>query len=301
MDLEQRVAMLEQELQILKNQIQATLLDIQEHLLTNAYPALRAEGEFSQEPPPVKTVSASDNAPEQDGQPNAPHLTPCPESQLVRQISLEDLEPEYEAYESPTQPAPPANLREYQRRTDVDYDPPPAQYAEPDADFNPARRQYRMDSSPRNGNHHGVGPKVTPFVVDNDLLSGAAQNDVPITEADWATLEQLEEWTARRIRELGPHRTRELIKQYAADGHIPPNLRDSLLQLVVIIADEEAGQDANGDYNMVDRAPLPLNSENGASPHDDDEDDDVSHNHVLRLIARIATLDSSGSRRKKNG
>src|SRR5450432_2809169 len=43
MDMEQRVKILEQELEILKGQIQATLLEIQEHILTNAYPALRAE------------------------------------------------------------------------------------------------------------------------------------------------------------------------------------------------------------------------------------------------------------------
>jgi len=43
MELEQRVQAIEQELQILKNQIQAALLEIQEHLLTNAYPSLRSE------------------------------------------------------------------------------------------------------------------------------------------------------------------------------------------------------------------------------------------------------------------
>jgi hypothetical protein len=43
MDLEQRMQALEQELAILKNQIQATLLDIREQVLNNSYPALRAE------------------------------------------------------------------------------------------------------------------------------------------------------------------------------------------------------------------------------------------------------------------
>ena len=52
MELEQRVQAIEQELQILKNQIQAALLEIQEHLLTNAYPALRSE---EQAPAPMRT------------------------------------------------------------------------------------------------------------------------------------------------------------------------------------------------------------------------------------------------------
>lgn len=43
MDLERRVQMLEQEVEILKNQVQETLLDIKEKVLTQTYPSLRAE------------------------------------------------------------------------------------------------------------------------------------------------------------------------------------------------------------------------------------------------------------------
>lgn len=43
MNLERRVQMLEQEVEILKNQVQETLLDIKEKVLTQTYPSLRAE------------------------------------------------------------------------------------------------------------------------------------------------------------------------------------------------------------------------------------------------------------------
>ena len=43
MELEQRIKALEYELKILKNEIQRTLLDIQEQVLTHYYPTLRAE------------------------------------------------------------------------------------------------------------------------------------------------------------------------------------------------------------------------------------------------------------------
>jgi len=43
MELEQRVKVLEYELKILKNEIQRTLLDIQEQVLVHYYPSLRAE------------------------------------------------------------------------------------------------------------------------------------------------------------------------------------------------------------------------------------------------------------------
>lgn len=49
MNLEQRVTMLEEEVQLLKNQIQTTLLAIQEQILSNTYPSLRTDdGEVAQ-------------------------------------------------------------------------------------------------------------------------------------------------------------------------------------------------------------------------------------------------------------
>jgi hypothetical protein len=54
MNTEHRIQALEQELEILKNQIQVSLLDIQEYLLTNAYPALRSES-----PPSSATSNAT--------------------------------------------------------------------------------------------------------------------------------------------------------------------------------------------------------------------------------------------------
>jgi hypothetical protein len=43
MELDQRVKALEYEMKILKNEIQRTLLDIQEQILVHYYPALRSE------------------------------------------------------------------------------------------------------------------------------------------------------------------------------------------------------------------------------------------------------------------
>ncbi|MDX2137644.1 MAG: hypothetical protein SF123_06080 [Chloroflexota bacterium] len=79
MNLEQRVQALEQEVELLKAQIHATLLDIQEQLLTNTYPALRSGESLAQmmavsenqtapaaNPPPVKRITLSDDAPAHD-------------------------------------------------------------------------------------------------------------------------------------------------------------------------------------------------------------------------------------------
>jgi hypothetical protein len=50
MDNDHRVQQLEQEVQLLKAQIQSTLLDIQEQLLSNRYPSLRMEEQSNKRP-----------------------------------------------------------------------------------------------------------------------------------------------------------------------------------------------------------------------------------------------------------
>lgn len=105
MDLEQRVQILEQELEILKNQIQATLLDMQEHLLTNAYPSLRADDV----PPP------SDGGYNGGGGHLASYAPRGEEMKQetfsnVRRVSIDDSGTAYEM-PTPQQQTPPPTLR----------------------------------------------------------------------------------------------------------------------------------------------------------------------------------------------
>jgi hypothetical protein len=97
MDLERRVEALEKELQVLKGQIQATLLDIQEQILTNAYPTLRAENaapeperHATSAPNPITILAANpaDTArpgPREDEEDEASPVN-------VRKVSLNDFE-----------------------------------------------------------------------------------------------------------------------------------------------------------------------------------------------------------------
>ncbi|NLF79252.1 MAG: hypothetical protein GX573_26455 [Chloroflexi bacterium] len=300
MDLEQRVIALEQELQILKNQIQATLLDIQEHLLTNAYPSLRAEAEPTRlEPAPVKTISVKPRG--QTGtEEDAPDV-PQPDSKPpIRQVSLEDVQP---TRQPPAPALPPERAHTHpsleNARPQVDapctrLDPV---YTEPEPD--PAPPEYRAGPPSHRKNGTSPQPKVTPFVVDDDLPPAAAADNTPISRMDWATLEQLEQWTNRRLNQFGPRRTRELIKQYAAEGRIAPNVKDSLLQLVSIIA---------GETILPDRETPPLHQSvspdyTGALPQDveDGAYETISPNLILRLIAGIASTGTGNSRSKKHG
>jgi hypothetical protein len=305
MNLEQRVTMLEQELQILKNQIQATLLDIQEQLLTNTYPSLRAE--TRPEPAPVKTISAQPAGPAKTEEQIREVAPPAHKPQL-RQVSLKEMEP----YQEPPAPSPaPERTPTYPSRQNAQpYGEaasikPASAYAEPKPEANPVLRRHRADPASYHPHGDAPGPQALPFAVDDDLPPAAAAEDTPISQVDWAILEQLEEWTIRRINKFGPRRTRELIKQYAAEGHIAPPVKDSLLQLVSIITGETALQGPNGDNFAPDRKTMShrLAPPDGAAlqPPNDSDGENVSPNLILRLIAGIATLGTSNSRSKSHG
>lgn len=81
MDLEQRVKTLEYEIKILKNEIQRTLLDIQEQVLVHYYPTLRSEDSA----PPKSAVAAVEatRAPVVESE-------PTPAAPLIKQVSLEE-------------------------------------------------------------------------------------------------------------------------------------------------------------------------------------------------------------------
>jgi len=88
--LEQRVRTLEYELKILKNEIQRTLLDIQEQLLIHYYPALRASESI-----PASEVVQSLGAVREKRETivEAPPISEAPELEIpqVRKVSLGDI------------------------------------------------------------------------------------------------------------------------------------------------------------------------------------------------------------------
>lgn len=85
MELEQRVKTLEQEIKILKGQIQRTLLDVQEQLLVHYHPSLRiAEAAAADELPPARPfVDPENDRPESK--------IPAPIIPQVQKVTLDDI------------------------------------------------------------------------------------------------------------------------------------------------------------------------------------------------------------------
>lgn len=97
MELEQRVKTLEYEMKILKNEIQRTLLDIQEQVLVHYYPSLRAEDEGPSEGILQSLESIKGKKRALGESPNPPEVNP-----EVKMVSLESVRTRQE--ETPVPP-----------------------------------------------------------------------------------------------------------------------------------------------------------------------------------------------------
>jgi hypothetical protein len=79
-ELEQRVKALEYEMKILKNEIQKTLLGIQEQILVHYYPSLRTDDSA----PSEGTILAFESV-------RAKQVNVTPSKPIARKVSLEDI------------------------------------------------------------------------------------------------------------------------------------------------------------------------------------------------------------------
>ncbi len=283
MDLEQRVQALEQELQILKNQIQATLLDIREQVLNNTYPALRAE-----EPSAPASSAPQAVAPAAHSPAPAPVVQEPPlpvEMPRVRQVVLNNT-PDVEDPD-PVEPIQPADFRP----TAPAPRPRPEIKAKEKGNMPPRFSEVRPVTLDEVRGELPDDPMMEeatlPFVTNAD--------DIPafITEAEWVSLEMLEEWVNKRVEKYGAKRTRALIKQYEAEGRLSTKTRDMLLQIISIVGIEQTPEPAPAPPPHDHVPPTDLVPEAR-------QEDETRQNTILKLIAGVQNAGAS-TRRKKNG
>jgi hypothetical protein len=200
MELEQRVKALEQEVEILKNQIQATLLDIREMLLTSAYPSLRA-GDAEKQTEPKRPARAAQPAqgPSQGETPD--------EAPIVRKVALDNAQAESSATQARAA-GPVKAVR---------------QAAQPEED--------EADES----DHKPVVRKVS--LNDEQTPTTAYQNSKARSTFD-PEQANLEAWVRNKVEQVGVDRTWELIQLYTQKGHITSEIRDTLLQALAPYAEQ---------------------------------------------------------------
>lgn len=286
MDLEKRVEQLEQELEILKNQIQTTLLAIQEHVLSNTYPALRAP-ERGMGSAPAEVVPSHTEEP-----------TPPPPSPR-KQIKLaSDITPEDDADDTP-EVKPAAIVKRVENRSaksapstpEPDLEPEPESSPKPQRVPDPPKARVAQAARDEIGSDRPTQPKASAIRI-------SAKTPVPqptkkqesreaATLPDWTRLARLEDWFNHQVAKNGLQRTRELIEAERKSGEISPEDHNILLQFLSI----------REQYTEAE----PQNSSNVESV-EDTSSDALTRSLVLKLAAGIQNAGTSTVRwQKKHG
>ncbi len=120
---------------------------------------------------------------------------------------------------------------------------------------------------------------------------------------DWSIIARLEKWAVEKIEKIGEKRTRELIKLYAKQGRISPQIYDQLIQFISIYETGEpqkaglnsAGMPPNGRIVAGNGRGIPARAESMYADRSAHTHDDEKRTLVLRLIAG---LQNSGKPRR---
>lgn len=202
MALEDRVKALETELKVLKNEIQTTLLSIQEQVLIHYYPSLRSE---SPAPAAGRAPRVSEN-----GQKSAPVQTP---------VSAEGRQP---AAASPDV-------------VEAGVKPPEASQALPKAHLatldEVRKRDHRLDAAPAAAPQPPAAPELR-----------AAQVAPPSARSARTAFTSLLGWVGNSVAALGQDRTQKAIEIYARGQHLDPDVKDLLQQLAALSQDNQPPQ-----------------------------------------------------------
>ncbi len=322
MNLEQRVETLEQELQVLKSQIQATLLDLQEFMLTNSYPTLRADDQAApSQPAPAPVASqpatarpaepaadqAETSAPgpyrqvptheHADSPPRRAHNSDGDAQVRVKKIASVDTfvrHPQQpEPYDDPYYPEmdEPANTR----RMD-DYDPPVHSL--------PARRADEYDEpahslpARRNGHHHRQPARNEPGWFDQD--QDDPDDDYPRELQGWVP-----PFLTKPVSEPASIPNADWANLYTLEEWVQKRIDaigTSKTRLLINRYSDEGHIDPLLRVMMFQLVSIITEQQNTPAhnnPRDprDGQARDVTHDMVLKMIAR---LQNTGLTRRKN-
>jgi hypothetical protein len=227
MELEHRVKVLEQEVQILKNQIQAALLDIQEQVLVHYYPSLRTE--VVPAPPGAAQPPASAHRQSGDGTPDN-RSEEKPATPMASPVPLERVE---EGLEEP--PASPA----FQQAAYEQIEERPDE-ALMDTSVGPIIRRVSLEEEGRAPDEASTGPGIWEETREEVEAAEASISISPEVQSilrtaagtDWAAFTTLAEWTIDSVEKVGAERMTKLIDMYAQDGFFTPEVKVALLQIV---------------------------------------------------------------------
>lgn len=159
----------------------------------------------------------------------------------------------------------------------------------------------------------------------------ARQETTNAASPNWSNMADMEEWTIGKIEKMGVKRTRDLIKMYADKGRFTDEIRDMLLQFVMLYAEDHrpayrqepppppvpnrearraaprpqangTGRENGGNNRRPVEQPEPAHPAAPLpEPPKPETHEEPEHNLVLKLIAGVQNAGAGVKWKKNNG
>ena len=234
MELDTKVTKLEDEIKILKSEVQAVLLDLREYHLNNENPF----GLGDAAPPQMAAQPIIINQPAPVAQ-----EPPAADDKQENTTSQEERESKPAAVKKPDTGAEPEDrLSKPAGINESDNGVEPANKAEPIAE-EIAHEEVKM-----------VSPTEIEPVTRVKPGKAAAYNG----RASLATIAGLAQWVAESTKRLGQERVKVILEISEMMGHLTPDIKQVLVKLIDITPDGHSGEVTTRDYlvSLVELASL---------------------------------------------
>ncbi len=211
MELNDRITQLEDEIKILKNEVQAVLLDLRDSYLNRENP-------FTIEMAPIANQPVVINQPSPIAEEQPPIAEEKPDDMIPEE------EPENELL----------GIEELAHEPEPVCEPEPADEQELTAGDETAREEVKRAWRPEIEPAAHFKPRETADGSDGKV--------------DLATITGLAQWVAETVKRLGSERTEVILDISEMMGHVAPELKNILVKFISPVPDEYSGKVTTRDY-----------------------------------------------------
>ncbi len=257
MDVSHKVNQLEDEIKILKKEVQAVLLDIRENLLNRENPFITpqsfAAGNYVNQaatPEQEKPVDLPPPPPPPDNAEELPMEAIIPEEP----VSFEDISGDIEDNGSLNGNNHSSEMVETIEVVQKIAPPTPLDTARPETEVLLNTWMPTENSENSNG-HNGNGKKSDVDTKENKVKEEKVTDELSISIE---TISGFIDWVEKSVTRLGPEKTKAMLEIAETMKYLKPELKKILVKFVTVNADEDRKEIAFQDYiaSLVELAHL---------------------------------------------
>ncbi len=235
MELNDRVTQLEDEIKILKNEVQAVLLDLRESYLNQDNPFNQNTPQIISSPPIII------NQPPPAAKEEPDEVVPVADSES-KLTAVEEMVPEPEPTIEPELAGEPEATEEPELAAEPEPVDEPALGDEPEPDHKPESIASTQTAQEEVKRVWRPATELEPYFKSGETSCGLNG------KIDLATISGLTEWVAEAVKRFGHERTEAILDITEMMGHMAPELKDILVKFINPISGEFSDRVTTQDF-----------------------------------------------------